>query len=55
MSTPAHLPVDTLAVHADADTQKLAARMAQDIFAGIFRHTLSAEPVVLGNKVGELE
>lgn len=55
MSTPAHLPVDTLAIHADADTQKLAACMAQDIFSGIFRHTLSGEPAAPGNKVGELE
>jgi len=55
MSSPAHLPVDRLAVHADADTQKLAARMAQDIFAGIFRQALSAELAAPGNKVGELE
>jgi hypothetical protein len=28
MSTPAHLPLDTLAIHVHADIQKLAARMA---------------------------
>ncbi|MBL0352301.1 MAG: hypothetical protein IPP03_06480 [Dechloromonas sp.] len=55
MSTPAHLPLDTLAIHAGADIQKLAARMAQDIFAEIFRQTISAEPAVLGSKVGQLE
>ena len=55
MSTPTHLPVDALAIHADADIQKFAARMAQDIFSGIFRQTLPTEPAVLGNKIGDLE
>ena len=55
MSTAAQLPVDTLAIHVHADTQKLAARMAQDIFSGIFRETLSTEPATLGRKIGELE
>ncbi|MDR1994769.1 hypothetical protein [Azonexus sp.] len=52
MSTAAPIPADPLADLADADLQRLAARMAQDVFAGIFR--LAVEPdgerdaVVLG-------
>lgn len=42
MSTAAPIPADPLADLADADLQRLAARMAQDVFAGIFR--LAIEP-----------
>jgi len=42
MSTASPFPADQLATLADTDTQRTAARMAQDIFAGIFR--LAAEP-----------
>ncbi len=37
MSTAAPIPADPLADLADADLQRLAARMAQDVFAGVFR------------------
>lgn len=37
MSTAAPLPVDEFADLANTDAQRLAARMVQDIFAGIFR------------------
>jgi len=56
MSIAAPIPADPLADLADADCQRLAARMAQDVFAGIFR--LAVEPdggrdaAVLG-EVGE--
>ena len=55
MSTPTNLPVDGLAVLVNADTQRLAARMTQDIFAGIFRQTLSADPGSLDQKLIEVE
>lgn len=37
MTTAAPIPADQLASLANADTQRLAARMAQDVFAGVFR------------------
>jgi len=37
MTTAAPIPADQLAALANADTQRLAARMAQDVFAGVFR------------------
>ncbi len=37
MTTAASIPADQLAALANADTQRLAARMAQDVFAGVFR------------------
>lgn len=43
MTTVAKIPVDPLAELADAETQRLTARMAQDIFAGIFRQAVSAD------------
>ncbi len=42
MSAAAPIPADPLADLAAADLQRLAARMAQDVFAGIFR--LAVEP-----------
>ncbi|PKO46706.1 MAG: hypothetical protein CVU31_09590 [Betaproteobacteria bacterium HGW-Betaproteobacteria-4] len=52
MTTAARIPADQLARLASADTQRLAARMAQDVFAGAFRQsaTVDAAPdvVVLG-------
>lgn len=55
MSTAASLPVDALAALADRETQRLVARMAQDIFSGVFRHSASAEPEQLANAMIELE
>ena len=43
MTTAAHIPADQLAATANADTQRLAARMAQDVFAGIFRQAVLAD------------
>ena len=37
MSAAAPIPADPLADLADADLQRLAARMAQDVFGGVFR------------------
>lgn len=44
MTTPVSLPPDPLASLVDADTQRLAARMAQETFAGLFRMAVDAEP-----------
>lgn len=48
MTTAAQIPADQLARLASADTQRLAARMAQDVFAGAFRQsaTVDAAPDV---------
>ena len=43
MTTAAHIPTDQLAATASADTQRLAARMAQDVFAGVFRQAVLAD------------
>jgi hypothetical protein len=43
MTSAASLPADPLAALAGTDTQRLAARMAQDVFAGVFRQALSGE------------
>lgn len=43
MTTAATLPADDFSPLVDADTQRLAARMAQDIFAGIFRQVAATE------------
>lgn len=42
MTTAANIPADQLAALANADTQRLAAQMAQDVFAGVFRQAVSA-------------
>jgi hypothetical protein len=48
MTTAAQIPADQLAPLASAETQRLAARMAQDVFAGAFRQsaTVDAAPDV---------
>jgi hypothetical protein len=43
MSSAARIPADQLACLANADTQRLAARMAQDVFSGVFRQTAAAD------------
>lgn len=52
MTTVAQIPADQLSRLASADTQRLAARMAQDVFAGAFRQAMTADGapdvVVLG-------
>ncbi len=42
-STPFQIPADQLAPLANAETQRLAARMAQDVFAGAFRQAVLAD------------
>lgn len=43
MTTAAQIPADQLAELANADTQRLAARMAQDVFAGVFRQAAASD------------
>lgn len=43
MSTAVQIPADRLAPLANADTQRVAARMAQDVFAGVFRQAVLAD------------
>jgi hypothetical protein len=43
MTTAAQIPADQLATLANADTQRMAARMAQDVFAGVFRQAVVAD------------
>lgn len=47
------MPADQLAALASADTQRLAARMAQDVFAGVFRQT-AAEAAPDVGRLGEV-
>lgn len=54
MTTTAQLPTDPLASLANTDTQRLAARMAQDVFAGIFRQTVSVDAAPNLGLLGEL-
>ncbi len=54
MTTTAQLPIDQLASLANADTQRLAARMAQDVFAGIFRQSVSVDAAPDLGLLGEL-
>lgn len=54
MTTAAPIPADQLAALADADTQRLAARIAQDVFAGVFRQTVSAEAPALDGALAEV-
>lgn len=55
MSTAATFPADQLATLANTDTQRLAARMAQDVFAEIFRQVCSSNPEQNSKPQGELE
>ena len=55
MTTAPSLPADTLAVLANADTQRLVARMAQDVFAGLFRQTFSADEAAAAKVMAETE
>src|SRR5574343_72362 len=43
MTTSSALPADQLVSLANVDTQRLAARMAQDVFAGVFRQECVAD------------
>ena len=55
MSHIAPLPADQLAVIAPQDIQRLAARMAQDAFAGIFRLTLNGSDKEMEEALTEVE
>ncbi|HEX6736482.1 MAG TPA: hypothetical protein VF096_16875 [Azonexus sp.] len=58
MSTPAPaaapIPADPLAALADADLQRLAARMAQDVFAGVFRLAVAPDNAGDAGVLGEV-
>lgn len=47
--------VDTLSPVADADTQRLAARMAQEVFAGTFRQAVASDSAEAGKAMAEVE
>jgi hypothetical protein len=55
MSPAASLPTDTLAAQADAEIQRATARLAQDIFAGVFRQAFTPDPEQLGKVLAGLE
>lgn len=55
MTTAATLPTDEFAALVDTDTQRLAARMAQDIFAGIFREVLAPDSPAAADEAAALE
>lgn len=54
MTSASPLPADPLAALAGADTQRLAARMAQDVFAGVFRQALAADGAPDVGMLGEV-
>jgi len=54
MTTTSQIPADQLAKLANADTQRLAARMAQDVFAGLFRQTVAVDAAPDLGLLGEL-
>ena len=55
MSSASPLPEDTLTAFANTDTQRLAARMAQDVFAGTFRESASTDMAALADRMSALE
>lgn len=55
MSPVSSIPVDDLSAWVDADTQRVAARMSQDIFGEIFRRAFTPDPEQLGKALVELE
>ena len=55
MSELADLPPDQLAAIAPQDTQRLAARMAQDAFATIFRLSLEGDSKSLSDALSQVE
>ncbi len=55
MTTTTEIPADQLAALASPDTQRLAARMAQDAFTTLFRLTLDGDQEKLGAALAELD
>lgn len=54
-TTTTEIPADQLAALVAPDTQRLAARMAQDAFTTLFRLTLEAEPQTFGATLAEID
>jgi hypothetical protein len=54
MRTAAQISADPLAVLAPAEVQRFAARMAQDVFAGVFRLSLSSPADAPAGALGEV-
>ena len=55
MTTTTEIPADQLATLVAPDTQRLAARMAQDAFTTLFRLTLDADSEKLGAALAEID
>jgi len=55
MTTTTDIPADQLAALVSPDTQRLAARMAQDAFTTLFRLTLDADNDKLGATLADLD
>lgn len=55
MTTTTEIPADQLAALVAPDTQRLAARMAQDAFTTLFRLTLDGDQEKLGAALAELD
>lgn len=55
MTTTADIPADQLAALVAPDTQRMAARMAQDAFTTLFRLTLDANNNQLGAALAEID
>lgn len=54
MTTAAQIPADPFAVLANTETQRLAARMAQDAFAAVFRMAVTPDSDIETGALGEL-
>lgn len=54
MNAVTTIPEDPLAALADAELQRLAARMAQDVFGGVFRQAVSADGVADATALAEV-
>lgn len=55
MSSDAAPIVDALSPLANPDTQRIAARMAQEVFAGTFRQAIAPDPAQAGKVMNEVE
>lgn len=55
MSSNASPIVDHLSNLADSDTQRMAARMAQEVFAGTFRQSVGSDAAEAGQVMAEVE
>ena len=54
MATASPIPADPLAALADTDSQRLAARLAQDAFAAVFRMAVAPDSGAEAGALGEL-